>query len=41
MAASGLVKLLSGRKRESTVWQHFEFMPDTGKSVQSTERKEG
>jgi BED zinc finger len=33
MAASGLLKFLSGRKRESTVWQHFEFVPDTGKSV--------
>ena len=30
---SGLVKLLSGRKRESSVWQHFFFMPHNGKSV--------
>jgi hypothetical protein len=30
---SGLVKLLSGRKRESSVWQHFEYMPHVGKSI--------
>ena len=30
---SELVKLLYGRKRESRVWQHFEFMPQSGKSM--------
>lgn len=30
---SGLVKMLSGRKRDSSVWQHFEFMPQLGKSM--------